>query len=192
MRKKKFTGQRKVDQKGAPEATNAPQPSNPSNIEVEQAFWWMIFERREFLKERIEKWECNDTNDLATKEHRLAVLHTLLDEVEELIRLDSVDPKSKELLHLKDWHRGATRMRRAAWVRSVSLVDPQLSLASDTTGICLDGTTKLLRKKYAELYDKHGKPPSQRELSRQTNVSRNAIRSRWRAIEKVIELRDGE
>lgn len=116
MRKKRTARRAQSEQKAISEVRKLPTQPHSASDEVERAFWWMVFGRRDFLTEKIEAWERDSTGDLATKEHRLAMLHTLLNEIEELIGLSSRNPTARALLALKRWHSGSTKKQQECWI----------------------------------------------------------------------------
>ena len=81
----------------------------------EEAFWWMFFDRKDALENRLEEWKNDESTDLATRKEQQAVLQEKLGGMNGLARQDSVDPVPTELARLIRWYWRATTEQRKFW-----------------------------------------------------------------------------
>ena len=148
--------------------------------QTEKAFWWMFFERKDFLEEQIERWKDIGTNgaaELATQEERLAALQEQLNGMAKLARQGSVNPVPKELVRLKRWYSRATEEQHELWVRGE---DPN---APVPRGI-MPETLAIIQSTYDEYMRKHKKAP-QVKVALMANVSRSTVQRYWSYLNKV-------
>ena len=115
MPKKKATQQRKSVPRSKILSPSPNSADDATNQCAEKAFWWAVYERRDFLKRELRIWENNDTNHLTENKKQLAALRKLLDEIESLID----QSKPKELMRLQHWHSGLTEKQRESWAHSM-------------------------------------------------------------------------
>ncbi len=135
----------------------------------EKAFWWMFYERKDALENRLEEWKNDVSTDLATRKEKQAVLQEQLDGMEGLARQYSVDPVPKELARLKRWYRRATIEQRKFWADGLR---PNLPFKPDVS--------PRLHEDMLEAYNKLYRP-SKRAVAEQLGIDRRsrAFKDTW-------------
>ena len=128
----------------------------------EEAFWWMFFERKDALENRLEEWKNDVSTDLATRKEQQAVLQEQLNGMNRLARQDSVDPVPKELTRLKRWYRRATIEKRKSWADGLG---PNLPFKPDVSARLLAD----MQEAYDMLYI-----PSQRAVAEHLGIDRKS------------------
>ena len=140
--------------------------------QTEEAFWWMFFERKDALENRLEEWKNDESTDLATRKEQQEVLQEKLSGMNGLARQDSVDPVPKELARLKRWYRRATIEQRKPWADGLG---PNLPFKPEVSARLLAD----MKEAYNNLYR-----PSKRAVADQLCIDRRSkiFKNAWEML----------